>query len=489
MDTVVVKKYNDVYIRVFSDAGIEQELKEHFTFMVPNAKWHPKVRARIWDGKIRLYNIANKTLYSGLLHYVEKFCKERDYELIIEDDLDQQKEMSLVEAKSFYDSLKLPNGIEERDYQLETFAHCIRNSRALFVSPTSSGKSLMIYALVRYYRKKTLIIVDSINLLNQMFSDFQEYGFDSEKYVHRISSGAEKNSDKPIIITTWQSAVKQKKEWFDQFGLVIGDEAHKYKATSFVKIMENLTDCPYRFGFTGTLDGLQTNQMVLEGLFGTYKQIITTKELIDRNFISPVKIKCIILKYADSIRKQMAKRKDYKPTYEGELKFLLGNERRNKFIKNLALSLEGNVLILFQRVDTHGVPIYNDLKQLARNPVYFVSGKVDGEEREEIRKIVNKTESSIIVASYGTFSTGVNIPRIHHIILASPTKSQIRLLQSIGRGLRKADDKDVCIIYDIADDLTWKSWINFTLKHFSERVKIYIKEQFPYKIYKVEIKE
>ena len=273
-------------------------------------------------------------------------------------------------------------------------------------------------------------------------------------------------------------------KWFSQFELVIGDEAHQFKATSLKKIMESLKSCQYRFGFTGSLDNSKCNKLTLEGLFGPYMKIKSTKDLIDEGHLSDITIKAIVLKYPDKICKQMTKTK-----YADELQFLYGNNARNNFIENLALSLEGNTLLLYQRVEDHGEPMYNRLlKRDTDMPVYYVSGKVKGEEREIIRNIVMKNKKSIVVASVGCFSVGVNIPNINNIIVSSPTKSVIRVLQTIGRGLRKTDDKYIFRLYDVADNLSWKSHKNYTLKHFQERIRIYNKEQFNYKLYYVSLK-
>ena len=483
-DTIAIKKYNAVHNKIQCDDGIAQELRAYFTFKAQNYRYHPLYKARKWNGDITLFSPRAKLLYSGLNHHVKKFCDDRNYDCIIDDDLIYDKEFSVKEAKDFIATLDLPSKFDTREYQIDSFVHCVRKKRSLFISPTGSGKSLIIYWLTRYYNTKTLIIVDSINLLNQMYSDFDDYGFDSESNVHRISAGVEKHSDKQILITTWQSAILQPKEWFDQFNLVIGDEAHRYKATSLKKIMENLTGCNYRFGFTGSLDGSQVNQLTLEGLFGEYCKLKSSKNLIDDGFLSNIEIKAIILKYSDDIRKSHTK-----DNYEDEIAFLYSNEKRNKFIENLTLSLKGNTIVLFQRVDTHGIPLHKSIEKRADVPVYYVSGKVDGDDREEIRKIVNTHDNSITVASSGTFSTGINIPNINSIVIAAPTKSVIRVLQTVGRGIRKTDIKSHCTIFDIADNLQWKRHQNYTLKHFSDRMKIYINEEFNYKLYHVDLSE
>jgi superfamily II DNA or RNA helicase len=318
-----------------------------------------------------------------------------------------------------------------------------------------------------------------------MDSDFSLYAGDKTDYTHLIMSGQEKNNpDAKVFISTWQSIYKMPKTYFEQFDLVIGDEAHLFKAASLTKILEKLPQCKYRFGFTGTLDDSLTNKLVLEGLFGPVMRVIQTKELIDSGTLADFKIKCLILQYSDQTKKQLAKM-----TYQDEIQFLIANEKRNNFIKNLACSRTGNTLILFQMVEKHGALLYNMIKDEVEEGrhVFFVHGGVDADQREEVRRITEGERSAIIVASYGTFSTGVNIRNLHNVIFASPSKSRVRNLQSIGRGLRKSETKDSAKLYDIADDLSWKSWNNHTLKHFAVRIKQYNEEEFEYKIYKIKL--
>ena len=481
MADLSIEKVDEVYIKIHTDSGIAQELSDYFTFNVPGAKFMPSYRNRMWDGKIRLFNTLTRTLYSGLSKYVEVFAKERDYDIDYLSDFSADN-LSLNEAKEWIENELKPT-LAPRDYQYSAFAHAVRNRRCMLLSPTASGKSFIIYLLTRWYGSKTLIIVPTTSLVHQLSSDFEDYGFQSDKYVHKIYSGQDKVTDKPVVITTWQSIYKQSKEWFNQFEVVIGDEAHLFKAKSLTSIMSKLTDCKYRYGFTGTLDGTQTHKLVLEGLFGPVKKVTTTADLIEKKQLADFNIKCIVLSYSDETRKMFAK-----ATYQDEMDYITRNQARNKFIKNLALSLEGNTLILFQYVEKHGKELYELVKD-AGVQAHFVHGGIDGEAREDIRSIVESSDSSIIVASYGTFSTGVNIRNLHNVIFASPSKSRIRNLQSIGRGLRTSDTKSEATLYDIADDLSWKSKRNHTIIHFEERVKIYNEERFPYKIYTVRLKD
>lgn len=489
MADIVIEKVNDVFLKAYCEQGIAQELSDYFTFSLPNADYINRARAKRfgkkinWDGKIRLYNAAARTTYAGLRLHLEIFARENNYTVDYENRSDfLEDEFSLKEAKEYIETLKLT--LEPRDYQVEAFAHAVRNKRSLLLSPTASGKSLIIYLLSRFFlKKKVLVIVPTTSLVHQMASDFGEYsGINSDLFCHKILSGAEKASNKPFVISTWQSIFKMPKEWFTQFQTVIGDEAHLFKAKSLTSIMNKLIHCPFRFGFTGTLDGSQTHKLVLEGLFGPVKKITTTAELIEQKHLAEFKIKAIILTYPDLIRQQFKGM-----SYQDEMDYIVKCDPRNKFIINLTASLEGNTLLLFQYVEKHGKVLYDALKNI-RDEVYFVSGEVDGEIREDIRQAVEQSDKAIIVASYGTFSTGINIKNLHNVIFASPSKSRIRNLQSIGRGLRKGDNKSSAILYDIADDISWKTRQNYTLQHFGERIKIYNEEKFEYKIYNIGLK-
>ena len=483
METLTVTKVNEVYMQVDCDGGSCWELQDYFSFTVPGMQFMPAVRNKVWDGKIRLFNPMTKRIYSGLLPHVERFCKERDYNLVIADDF-AADEFSMSQAYQFIESLKLK--LTPRDYQIDAFVHAIRNRRALLLSPTASGKSLIIYLLTQYLQKKTLIIVPTVSLVQQMNGDFKEYGYDGE--CHLITAGVDKESEEDIVISTWQSIYKMPKKWFEQFDVIIGDEAHLFKAKSLTSIMTKMIGTKYRFGFTGTLDDAQTHKLVLEGLFGAVEKVTTTAELIENKTLSDFRIKCIALQYPDHVKQAQSKNK-----YQEEVEFLVLNEARNKFIRNLALSLKGNTLLLYNFVEKHGKPLHKNIKaaidkSVDKRSIYFVSGEVKGDEREQIRHIVEQEDDAIIVASYGTFSTGVNIKRLHNIVFCSPSKSRIRVLQSIGRGLRTGDGKDMATLFDIADNLTWKSKSNFTLDHFAERLKMYNDEKFDYKMYRVKIK-
>ena len=485
MDIIDIHKRDEVYLKLECDRGVAMELSEYFTFEVPGAKFMPAVRNKIWDGKIRLFNVNSMQIYVGLLDHIKRFAKDRDYQVNIHDGLEDTMDIPLNGLEKYLTEKRF----KPRDYQLRAVAHAIRKNRALILSPTASGKSFIIYSLLKYYLrkecKKVLVIVPTTSLVSQMDSDFTDYSDGTFHETHKIMGGQDKQHPTArVFISTWQSIYKLPKKYFDQFDAIVGDEAHLFKANSLTKIMEKLTDCKYRFGFTGTLDDTQTNKLVLEGLFGPVMKVVTTKELIDKKTLSEFRIKCLVLKYPESERKRQKK-----TTYQEEMDFLVSNTHRNNFIKNLTITRKGNTLLLFQYVEKHGKKLYDMIKEECHDDrkVFFVHGDVDADEREAIRAITETEKDAIIIASYGTFSTGINIKRLHNIIFASPSKSRVRNLQSIGRVLRKGDGKDTATLYDISDDLSWKSYHNHTLKHFAVRIKMYNQEEFDYSLYNIKL--
>ena len=481
IETIEISKKDEVFLKISCEAGIAQELCDYFTFTVPGHTFMPAYRMKIWDGKIRLFNIHNRLLYSGLLEYVFIFAEKRDYE--VKPDGDWWKPRKIEKNEKFLENLKLP--FEPRDYQLEGFHHALSYKKSLLVSPTASGKSLIIYLIVRALYVKSLILVPTTSLVSQLYADFQEYGWDSAKYCHQVYAGQDKVSDKQVVISTWQSIYKLGKKIFEPYKLVVGDEAHGFKSKSLTSIMTKCVNAEYRIGTTGTLDGTQTHKLVLEGLFGKVYKVTSTAKLIDRKQLAPFRVDIIILKYPDVICEQFRKIK-----YADELEFIVGHEKRNKYIRNLVLSLKGNTLLLFRLVKKHGRILYDMIKEKTNDnrKTFFVFGGTETETREQIRAIAETEQDAIIVASYGVFSTGINIRNLHNIVFASPSKSRIRNLQSIGRGLRLSDNNQETVLYDIADDLRWKNRKNYAFRHHEDRMKIYDEEKFPYKIYNITLK-
>jgi len=487
MSHLSISKKNEVNLQVKSEAHVYYELSDYFTFDVPGAKFMPQYRNKYWDGKIRLFSNHTGEIYVGLLDKLIQFCEDHNYTYEFKDNeyygLPFQTN-DLISKEGVKDYMHSICKHVPRDYQIEGVYDALRHNRKLLISPTASGKSLMIYSIVRYYVEKKqsiLIVVPTTSLVEQMYKDFGDYGWDVGSFCHKIYAGKERETDSQVIITTWQSIYKLPRKYFERFSVVIGDEAHQFKSKSLISIMTKLSDAKYRFGFTGTLDGTQTHKWVLEGLFGPSYKIIKTDELMKKGHLATLDINVLLLKHSPNKFE----------TFEDEVQYIIGHEKRNRFICNLALDLKGNSLILFARVEAHGQPLYEMInnKKIDNRNVFFIHGGVDTEDREKVREITEQESNAIIVASYGTFSTGINIKNLHNIIFASPSKSRIRNLQSIGRVLRKGDKKSKATLYDIADDIRYKSRKNYTLNHLIERIRIYNEENFNYDIINIPIKD
>ena len=486
MSHLIISKKNEVYLKVESEPHVYYELADQFTFEVPGAKFMPTYQKKYWDGKIRLFNVQNGEVYIGLLDRIVQFCKDQSYTY----EFVESKYYGLpfevndrISKEGVKDYMSAISKYKPRDYQIDGVYDALRNNRKLLVSPTASGKSLMIYAIIRYFvenKKNTLIVVPTTSLVEQMYKDFADYGWDVGSYCHKIYAGRERETDSQVIITTWQSIYKLPRKYFERFDVVVGDEAHQFKSKSLVSIMTKLGNAKYRYGFTGTLDGTETHKWVLEGLFGPSYKIIKTDELMKKGHVATLDINVLLLKHPPNKFEN----------FEEEVQYIITHEKRNRLIRNLALDLKGNTLILFARVEAHGEPLYEMINSntLEQRHVFFVHGGVPTEDREKIREITEQQENAIIVASYGTFSTGINIKRLHNVIFASPSKSRIRNLQSIGRVLRKGNGKVKATLYDIADDISTKSRKNYTLNHLIERIKVYNEENFNYDIVNIPIK-
>jgi len=488
MSHLIISKKNEVYLKIDAEPHIYYELSDQFTFDIPNAKFSPAYRNKHWDGKIRLFNTQKGEIYVGLLDRIIQFCKDHEYTYeFLESEyyglpFEVNDFISLEGVKDYINSI---SKYQPRDYQIDGVYDALRHNRKLLISPTASGKSLMIYSIVRYYvgnKKNILIVVPTTSLVEQMYKDFADYGWDVGSFCHKVYAGKERETDSQVIITTWQSIYKLPRKYFERFSVVIGDEAHQFKSKSLISIMTKLDGAKYRFGFTGTLDGSETHKWVLEGLFGPSYKIIKTDELMKKGHLAKLDINVLLLKHPPNKFEN----------FEEEVQYIIGHNKRNNFIKNLALDLKGNTLILFARVEKHGEPLYNLINNnniIESRNVFFIHGGVETEDREKVREITEKENDAIIVASYGTFSTGINIKNLHNIIFASPSKSRIRNLQSIGRVLRKGNQKTRATLYDIADDISYKSRKNYTLNHLIERIKIYNEENFDYDIVNIPLKK
>jgi superfamily II DNA or RNA helicase len=494
MKVLKISNANHSYIRVDCDVDVAWELRDAFAFRPDGFQFVPSYKQKLWDGYIRMFNPNTRQVYRGLANKVVEWAEERGYEVEYPDQL-YDNSFSLSEAEEFVESLNPKH--PPRDYQMDGFVHAIRSKRKIVISPTGSGKSLLQYMIFMYLMKqgkRGLLIVPRSALVEQMYSDFQDYstknGKDMSKYCHRVYAGKDKDVDCPLIISTWQSLQNLPKDYFKRFDYVIVDEVHgAVEKSQNMKVMSNIvTNCvnaEYRIGVTGTLPKGPGVDFSLVGLFGDIYKVISSKELMERKQLADLTIKCLMLKYSEK-ECQYMKSADYK----SEINYIVANKERNKFICNLALSLEGNTIVFFNYVEKHGQVLYDMLNKRVKDgrKVFFIHGGTDVEDREQIRKILEHERNAILVGSVGVLSTGTNIVALDNVIFASPSKSKIRNLQSIGRGLRISDTKKSATLFDIADDFSWKKKNNYTLKHFMERVKVYSEEGFRFKIYKIDMK-
>ena len=506
----------------------EQELYEHFKFEVEGHQFSPKFKSGLWDGFKKLYSLKTKLIRVGLKGRVVKFLEDRGYKVVEEvndeggrkcrNDYVTTTDHPVIESYirklplSRIDSQDLVP-MELYDYQVNGAVAALQSSRRILVSPTSSGKSTTLYASIRwvldtYPDSRVMLIVPSKGLVEQMWSDFTEYshasGWIVEEHCQKISGDYTKDITKRVVITTWQSQTGRPPKYFDQFQAIFVDEAHEADSDSISKILDSAKNTPIKIGVTGTLKDCAIHELEMVGLFGEPYQVVTTKELMDRGIVSPLKIKCVVFDHPESEKAKIRKiQKDYRLKkredtfdYADEMEYIISHEQRNRFIVNLANDLDGNVLILFNYVEKQGKVIQKLLEDSPK-AVHFIDGSVKSSNREQIRKKVNTSvsdRSNIILASYGTTSRGWSVNTIDYIIFATSYKSKVRNLQSIGRGLRLSKGKDCCVLYDIADDLSTKNGkvpsghkLNASMKHLLERLSIYDSEQFNYKLTRIEL--
>jgi superfamily II DNA or RNA helicase len=490
---ITVQPVNNSHIRILTDQATFEELYEYFSFDIQIWQRSPRTGKMIPKTVSKhLLEKRSQFLPAGLYKHLLAFAKDRNYQI---QGADFPAENHTIEdTNNYLSKLQLwANGryIKAYDHQIDAITKSLRYRRRTLLSSTSSGKSLIAYCISRFLEEKKLkglIIVPTVNLVNQMVSDFVDYstknGWTANQHVHKIFSGKDKYTNKSIVVSTWQSIYDiDDPDWYEQFDYVIGDEAHGFDAKCLGRLMNQLVNARYRIGMTGSLKDGKVHELSVIGHFGPTVQVITNKEAMDKGISAVAKVKSLILKYKEEDRKFVSSL-----DYTAEIDWLIQNKYRNNFIANLALSLDKNSLILFRFVKKHGQKLYEIIQQRANGrSVYFVHGATDDEDRETIRRIVEKENDAIIIASTGVFSTGVSIRNLHAIIFAAPTKSKVKILQSIGRGLRLDDDKTECDIFDIVDDLQINDFINYALKHFLYRKDLYKREQFDEKVYHVNL--
>ncbi len=490
MNEVIITKINASYVKLDADEDILHDINSFFAVYAEGYMFNPRYKARVWDGKIRFFSITTHLLPAGLVSAVEKFCDKNNYTVRYENFDDTTSEFSEdTFAKNCEEALKV-SGMKMRDYQEEACKIALKQRTGILQCCTSSGKSMIIYNMIRnmltYNRiKKILLIVPSVSLVEQMRSDFIEYGWtDADKYVSMLYSGQNVYFGKPVLISTWQSLQKiEDPDFFAEYEAVIVDECHGSKATVINTILKQCINAEYRIGTTGTLPTGAADLLSITGVLGKVLYTITSKELIDRGYLTKMIVAGIVAKYPiDFISKNKGR------SYPEEVKLVESYPNRVKVLETIFehTPASHNVLLLCNHVDH----VKETAKWLEENykdrNIKLICGAVGAKEREEIRKKLESEEGTVIVATYGTCSTGINMPKLHEVILYANSKSKIKVLQSLGRGLRKHNTKNRVILYDIVDDMSYKARTrvihNYLFNHWKEREKYYQEQEFPIKM-------
>lgn len=505
VEQIIIRKLNETFVHINASNSVCQSLSEYFSFYAEGYQWHPKVKARMWDGRIRLLNNRYNTFPLGLLDQLKTYLTEAGTQVEFENFSSEIDHQSLEEDfDRFYKTLVLPEEIVLRDYQKSAILKSLSQRRGIVISPTGSGKSFIIYCILRYglsraLFKKILLMVPTINLVAQMYKDFGEYSkkdpnFDVEEFCHQIYGGKEKESKKPISISTWQSmaTIKGPKS-FHKFDSVICDECHLAEGKHMTRIIESSVNAQYKIGLTGTLKESKMNPLSLVGLFGELIHTKKTHELMELGVLSKTPVQAMILEYSKSDRKDFWKvmrdlkdKKQNKKVFSAELKFLHKHERRNKVILKLCQRLTNmNTLILFRNIE-HIDEVEKILVSAGIN-VKRMSSDMSVDEREAIREYVENNIGVVVLSTYQLFQLGINIKNLHNAIFGAPSKGRIRIFQSFGRIIRIAPDGRVGHLIDLIDDLQQGGSKNFTWVHGLRRLQYYSEEKLKIKYKKVKM--
>lgn len=486
-----------------SELELEQ-LRLSLTKQIHNARFNPRVKNGNWDG-FYCYLYQNKYVPAGLWKVVFEMCKKyqfpvefEDIRNLFDDDIDPVEFEEW--AMNFFDGYKVKGeDVRPRDYQLETAFRILKFRKCAAELATSAGKTLISFMTVAYMlekglSKKILFIVPNVSLVVQAFNDFMDFNFKNQvrMKIQMVFAGTEDiGPDSNIVIGTYQSLVKKKQEYFDEFDAVIVDETHKAKAHSIKAILEKAVNANYRYGLTGTFPKPDTlDRLTLMCYTGPLVNEVSAKFLQNQGHISECKVKVLEMDYASDETKEsfhdLSKNAfDRKGLFRLEQEFIINNESRLTMVCNVIDRSTKNGLILFHHRE-YGQAIYERLRNQSTNKaVYYVDGKTDTEIREIYKVKMEQHDNVLLIASYGTFSTGISVKNIHNIFFIESFKSEVIIRQSIGRGLRKHKNKDMLMIIDFVDNLSFKNWTSYHMRHAKIRQEIYADQKFPYQVKKL----
>ena len=485
-------------LRDASEIEIEQ-LKITLTKRIESWRWDPRVKKGWWDGKISYFH-RDMYVPAGLWQVVRDMCKEYKFELTINGLNEKFYKLNFDDFQAWVNVKFEDHKLDPRPYQIQTAYNIIVNKCCLAELATSAGKSLILFIVLAYLlefeqTEKVLMIVPNVSLVVQATEDFYEYNrgsFDMNLEIQQIYGGSKLRKSSNVVIGTYQSLVKKKKEYFDVFTTVMIDETHKAKAHSIKSILEKCTEADRIFGVSGTIPKPDTlDRLTLMAYTGPVIQKVMADQLIREGYISPVEVKILEMNYApDSVRESFKfltrTEEDRKRLLSLEQNYTTQDTLRTNFITDTILKIGKNQLVLFYRVD-YGKLLHDTLRNKSTRRVFYIDGSTDKDLREEYKAQMEEGEGKILVASFGTFSTGINVKNLHYVSLTESFKSDVIIRQSIGRGLRKHETKDKLTILDFVDDFRFENFENYLYRHSKKRREIYDEQKFPYTVKSIDL--
>ncbi len=506
---IVSLSENKNFLQVIDCTDLElKQLQYSFRKKIKNWRFHPQVKRKLWDGYMSFIDPSGR-IPVGLWHELTQVCKEYGFAISF-DNFDlfrspytKEEYLQWVKATSFFD--KKGNKIEPRDYQIDSVWAILKYKLSISEIATSAGKTLIMYMVMSFLKhkgllKRMLIVVPNISLIIQTYEDFFCYSNkDVELKMQMISGSTEKeiDEDTELVIGTFQTLVKQPVTFFDGFDVVCIDEAHFTQAKSVKETIAKCRNVTYRFGLSGTLEKDDfAERLTLQAYLGPLINKVSAEFLFQNNYATPVQVKIIKLNYMNNeTREKLQQIRKRRNSIDGakildiERKLVIESKKRLNYICELVNQTTKNTLVLFHNVKAdYGKKIQERLFEISRDKdVFYVDGETDVEKREYFKNSLETGENKVLIASFGTFSTGISVKNIHNIVFAESFKSDKIIRQSIGRGMRLHESKTKTNIIDISDDFSYNGDKNFLIRHMEKRMEIYDSQGFPYKIYNVEI--
>lgn len=489
-NNLVLSKGSESRFSLFSDSAlVKQSLDKRFSGKYENAQFHPLVKRRLWDGVIHHIDWKSGTMPIGLFPRLYNYVtKQTDWDVTVDPTIWAHKElMSKDQVRSFIEQLPLPAHITSiDDFQVESVWRAVNNMKIIIEAATSSGKSLMIYSIIKIVNKKTLVIVPSISLVDQMYQDFISYGANPD-HIAKVYAGQDKTPDSPIVVSTWQSLYGRDPSIFEHYEVFVGDEAHTVDTKSLHQISNDLVNAAWRIGTSGTLPDDEVKKTSIIGIFGPVYRAVTARELIDAGRATEPDISIHVLKHNKTLNKGS------RYNYPSEIDILLHSAERHKYILDLIdkSTESGNVVVFFRFAEKQGWRLRDDLiAKYGKDRIRYIDKSVKGSVRNDIRLETETRSDLILVVTFKTFATGNNARNLHVLIFAHPMQAKDKILQAIGRGLRLHDSKDRIIIHDIADSLyKSKNTRNHGFTHAMARISYYEDQKFNYTVNEIDISQ